>query len=195
MDKQQKLIIGLTVIFLVLVVVIILLVYGAYSNWFKTDFEYIYLKSGDDRLQQAEIYRLGNSQFDIKQFGGKRGFTVEIVAASNEDFTYTVDGKYYNFIEEISDKDLTDIFGVELNKSSIIVHAKDIYVSDVLQAMYPESNVRIISLPEQPVLYKLIVTNKSGKHRFELTFYCRISVTDVEFDTTHVYALGGNYAQ
>lgn len=195
MDKQQKLIISLTAAFLVLVAVIILLVYGAYSNWFKTGFEHIYLKSGGERLQQSEIYRLGNTQLDVSQFGGKRGFSVKIVAASDEDFTYTVDGKYFNYIKEISEKDLTKIFGVESDKRSIFIHARDIYVLDVLQAVYPESDVQLVSIPQQPVLYKMIVTNKSGKHSFELTFCCRIPVTGIELDSDHVFAdLGGFYA-
>ena len=190
MDKQEKIITIVTVALLVLIALVILLVWGAYSNWFTTDFEFIYLKSGGERLQQAEIYRLGNVKLDVRQFGGKRGYSVKIFANSTEDFTYVVDGKYYNYIEKISDTDLTEIFDVRCEKNSIFIHAKDLYVLDVLKAFYPDEEVAIVSEPEQPVLYKLIVTDNSGKNSFELQFHCRLSVTDIEVDPDHVYAQG-----
>ena len=195
MDKQEKIITISTVALLVLIALVILLVWGAYSNWFTTDFEFIYLESGGERLQLAEIYRFGDVKLDVHQFGGKRGYSVKIVPDSNEDFTYTVDGKYFNFLA-LSDKDLCKAFDLQISKHSFELHARGLYILDVLRALYPEQDVQLISAPEQPVYYKLIVTSANGEHCFELTFRCYLPVTDLEVDPDHVYIdIGGTVCE
>lgn len=186
MDKQEKIITVATVALLVLAVVVAVLVWGGYSNWFTTDFEYIYLKAGGERLQQNEVYVLGNTQLDVKQFGGKHGYSVKVTAASNEDFVFTVDGKYCSYLEEVSDKDLTDIFDIDTDKSNFMLHARNLSPIVMLQKLYPGHEVALIGEPV-PVLYKLTVTDAAEKHSFELTFRCNSPVTDVELDPDHVY--------
>lgn len=190
MDKQEKIITIVTVALLVLAAVIVVLVWGAYSNWFKTDFEYLYLTSNGERLQQYEKYRLGDVRLDVHQFGGKSGFSVRVVALAEEDFTYTVDGKYYNFVDELAGKDVTEAFGVVLGKKSFVLHCRS-DILDILQSIYPNSVVVLISEINQPIYFRLVVTDKAAKHSFELTFRCKMSVTDIEIDPDHIFTSGG----
>lgn len=189
MDKQEKIITIATVALLVLVVLVIVLVWGYYSNWFTTSFERIYLEANGQRLQQAEIYRLGNVKFNVKQFGFKRGFSVNVVVASDEDFIYSVDGIYYKSSEALLDKDLIGLFDVQLDEESFVLRAHNVCVSDLLKALYPKQEVQLISKPEQPILFKLTVTSNDGKHSFSLTFNCRLDIVDdIDVYPNHVYA-------
>lgn len=186
MDKHEKIITILTAVLLVLIVVIVVLVWGGYSNWFKTDFEYIYLKSGGERLQQSEIYYLGNVKFDVCQFGFKSGYTVKVVVTSNEDFIYTVDDKYYSYLENIAGQDVTAAFNVDYGKKNFVVRAYNVLITDILQSFYPGSEVALISVPKQPALYKLIVADEASKHSFELTFSTVLPVSDIEVNPDHM---------
>ena len=187
MGKQEKLVIWLTVAMLVLAAVIVVLVWGGYSNWFKTDFEHIYLVADGKRLQQSEVYRLGNVEFDVRQFGLKSGYAVNVFACPEEDFTYTVDGKYYNFVEELGGKDVTAAFDVVPSKRSFVLHAR-IGIRDILQKLYPDNTIEIISNLDQPIFFRLVVTDRAGNHCFEMKFRCLLSVTDIEVDPDHVFA-------
>lgn len=189
MARQERSIIILTAAFLALAAVIVVLVWGGYSNWFNTDFEYIYLTSNGERLQQSESYCLGDVQLDVHQFGGKSGYSVRVVALADEDFTYTVDGKYYNFVDELAGKDITEAFGVVSGKRSFVLHARS-DILDILQAIYPNSVVALISDVDQRVHFQLVVTDKAAKHSFELIFCCKMSVTDIEIDPDHVFTRG-----
>ena len=176
MDKQEKLITIMTVALLVLVAVIVVLIWGGYSNWFKTKFEYIYLTSNGERLQQSDVYRLGNVDLKVKQFGCKTGYTVQIEAVSDEDFVFTVDGKHYNYLDEVPGKDLTAAFNIEMGKRSMLLHARNVDVIALLESLYPDSDVQLVSPLDEPVLLKMTVLDEAGKHAFELTFYCCVRV-------------------
>lgn len=187
MNKQERIITIVTVAVLLLAVLVFVLVWGAYSNWFKTDFEYIYLKSRE-RLQQDEVYTLGNVQLDVKQFGFKSGYTVNIYIAPDEDFVYTVNGVHKDFAIELSDQDVAEAFSIDLSKRSFVLHARQVELEDVLQCLYPEQDVKVVTILNKPVNYVLVVSSVSGEHTFELTFQPLVHVTDIEVDPDHVLA-------
>lgn len=188
MARQERTIIILTAAFLVLAAVIVVLVWGGYSNWFQTDFEHIYLTSNGTRLQQSEVYRLGNVKLKVHQFGGKRGFTVKIVPESNEDFVFMVDEEIHHYRNEV--EDLTSGFDVEIDGNNFIIHGKK-SIGEVLQSMYPDHTVTIPSGSLDYISYRCIVTSSDGKYSFEFVFKSCTRVIDIEVDPDHVYALAG----
>lgn len=186
MKQQEKIISIMTAIFLLIVVVVIVIVCGVYTNWFRSKFEFIYLESNGERLSQNDIYVLGDAKFAVKQFGFNNDYSLSVIAVSDEDFLFSVDGVYKNYLGDIRGKDLIAAFDIEQTGSSFLFHASKVSVLNMLNSVYPGQKVELVSDVEQPLLYKLLVS--SGKHSFELTFQCKSHVTDIEVDPDHVLA-------
>ncbi len=178
MDKQEKVITVVSVALLVLAAVIVVIVWGAYSNWFQTGFEHIYLKA-DQRLQQDNVYNIGNAKIAVRQFGFKTGYNVKIIAAADEDFLYTVDGEWKEYSQHIAGKDVTKLFNIQTSKRSFVMHARDISLDDVFAILYPGSTVQLVG-DGIVMKYKMIVSDASNLHSFELTFLSVTSITDIE---------------
>lgn len=190
MGKQEKLVIWLTVAMLVLAAVIVVLVWGGYSNWFKTDFEHIYLTSNGKRLQQGEVYMFGDVQLNVRQFGGKRGYTLKIEPSGNEEVVFARDDFFYPFADI---GDVTDCFEPTLKPKYFRLHCKDKSASVILSNLYGE-DLTAIYTPDVVPTYKLTVTSKNGKYSFSVYFRCKTGLTDIEVAPDHVYAGVMNYA-
>lgn len=186
MDKhEEKFITICTIVLLVIFCAVFVVVWGYYSDWFTTSFEFVFVSSGSQRLHQDAVYRLGDVRLDVRQFGLKHGYSVYVVPVSEEDFVYNVDGVPHSYLDTLLGKDVSAAFGIVQGESSFELHAKDMFLEDMLQAVYPGRDVQIVLAPQQAVMYKLVVTGHDGKHCCELMFYCR-GIAGIEVVPDHV---------
>ena len=183
---REKYVTIVTVALLVIAAVVVVLVWGAYSDWFKSSFEYVFLTSNGKHLSQSNVYQFGNGVFDVHQFGFKSGFKAKIIPVLENDFVFSVDGFFKNYQTDFANKELSAVFGLVCEKNRIKCNASNLDISDILQWFYPDQLVEILVPPSATLLFKLVVTDLAEKHMFELTFRCAVNVSDVTIECGNI---------
>lgn len=183
--QQQKSIIRITAVLIVLLLLIAALVWGMFSDWFKTPFQHIYLTVGGKRLQSNTVYVLGNVKFGVHQFGRQVGFTVKILP-TGDDFVYTVDGELYSFRSEIVE--LTKGFEVKKYENSFLLRGKHRTMKEVLQAYYPGKTVTVPNGVDEEAHYALVVISGNDEYSTPMvTFRIDFAIEDIELSPGHLY--------
>ena len=179
MQRQERIIAIVTIVLYLVLILVAVFVWGAYSNWFTTDFEFIYLKSGNTRLLQNQTYNFGNVRLSVHQFGLKKGYSVKIVTALDTNLSYTVDGADMEYALELAGKDVTNAFDIDFDDDGFVLHGRDFYTEDLLAKVYPDSDTHLVS---QNVImyYKMTVTDVAGEHSFVLSFTTLVHALDIE---------------
>ncbi|MCM1195428.1 MAG: hypothetical protein NC332_05805 [Firmicutes bacterium] len=136
-----------------------------------------YSADGEDVvLSDTEI----EAHYLVEWLSGKQGYDCKIISTGN-DFGYIVDGSIYNWL---GIEDLTPAFETETGEKSFTVKAKGKTVADVLQALYPESEV-FTPFDEDGFNFKLVVTSVDGRS-IALTFRCSVVADGIEIDPPSV---------
>lgn len=175
-------------VLLVLVVIAVIGFVARFTNGFTSDFKTFYVSvNGKDILTSANGYVVTSQDalsVDVKYtfaFGQSeaKGYTVKIVPnKTDKDFSFSVDGDIHYFGSE---KDLTNGFIIDKKDKSFTVTAKGNTPLEILQAVYPESEL-ICENNGYKDMFSLIVTSYNGASSVKLTFTLEVRVTGITFN-------------
>ncbi len=177
------------VLILALIAGVVYFVY-VFTGEFSTDFKTFYVEiSGTKYVKDAYDLTFGKTRVDVhytfeKVQTKKLTFTYVIEPTGN-DFNFTVDGEKVSWLNVDG---LTEAFGVEKDADGLTLDCVNKKVSDVLKAIYPNSE---IVLPdgideERTSRYKLTVTAEDKRTSVSLTFKCSAIVESITLDPSEI---------
>lgn len=175
-------------IVILLVIVAVIGVFAYFTNGFTSDFKTFYVSvNGKDVMTSQNGYVVTPSEplkVDVKYTfafnkNETKGYSVKIVPnKTDEDFDFSVDGETHYFGDE---KDLSNGFIIDKQEKFFIVTPKGSTPLEILQAVYPESEVSCESKGYND-MFTVIVTSYNGESSVKLNFALERRVTGITFD-------------
>ena len=173
---------------ILLVIVAVIGVFAYFTNGFTSDFKTFYVSvNGKDVMTSSSGYVITPQEplsVDVKYTfafnqSETKGYSVKIVPnKSDEDFDFSVDGETHYFGDE---KDLSNGFVIDKQEKSLTVTPKGSTPLEILQAIYPESEVSCESKGYND-MFTLIITSYNGESSVKLNFALERRVTGITFD-------------
>ena len=175
-------------IVILLVIVAVIGVFAYFTNGFTSDFKTFYVSvNGKDVMTSSSGYVITPQEplsvdvkytFAFNQSETKR-YSVKIVPnKTDENFDFSVDGETHYFGDE---KDLSNGFIIDKQEKSFTVTPKGSTPLEILQAIYPESEVSCESKGYND-MFTLIITSYNGEASVKLNFALERRVTGITFD-------------
>ena len=160
-------------IVILLVIVAVIGVFAYFTNGFTSDFKTFYVSvNGKDVMTSSSGYVITPQEplsvdvkytFAFNQSETKR-YSVKIVPnKTDENFDFSVDGETHYFGDE---KDLSNGFIIDKQEKSFTVTPKGSTPLEILQAIYPESEVSCESKGYNDMFTLIITSYKSKLIRF-----------------------------
>lgn len=175
-------------IVILLVIVAVIGVFAYFTNGFTSDFKTFYVSvNGKDVMTSSSGYVITPQEplsVDVKYTfafnqSETKGYSVKIVPnKTDEDFDFSVDGETHYFGDE---KDLTNGFVIDKQEKSFTVTPKGSTPLEILQAVYPESEVSCENKGYND-MFTLIITSYNGEASVKLNFALERRVTGITFD-------------
>ena len=175
-------------IVILLVIVAVIGVFAYFTNGFTSDFKTFYVSvNGKDVMTSGSGYVITPQKplsVDVKYTfafnkNETKGYSVKIVPnKTDEDFDFSVDGETHYFGDE---KDLSNGFVIDKQENSFTVTPKGGTPLEILQAIYPESEVSCESKGYND-MFTLIITSYNGESSVKLNFALERRVTGITFD-------------
>lgn len=175
-------------IVILLVIVAVIGVFAYFTNGFTSDFKTFYVSvNGKDVMTSSSGYVITPQEplsVDVKYTFAfnqteTKGYSVKIVPnKTDEDFDFSVDGETRYFGDE---KDLSNGFVIDKQEKSFTVTPKGSTPLEILQAIYPESEVSCESKGYND-MFTLIITSYNGESSVKLNFALERRVTGITFD-------------
>ena len=175
-------------IVILLVIVAVIGVFAYFTNGFTSDFKTFYVSvNGKDVMTSSSGYVITPQEplsVDVKYTfafnqSETKGYSVKIVPnKTDEDFDFTVDGETHYFGDE---KDLSNGFIIDKQEKSFTVTPKGSTPLEILQAIYPESEVSCESKGYND-MFTLIITSYNDESSVKLNFALERRVTGITFD-------------
>ena len=175
-------------IVILLVIVAVIGVFAYFTNGFTSDFKTFYVSvNGKDVMTSSSGYVITPQEplsVDVKYTfafnqSETKGYSVKIVPnKTDEDFDFSVDGETRYFGDE---KDLSNGFIIDKQEKSFTVTPKGSTPLEILQAIYPESEVSCESKGYND-MFTLIITSYNGEASVKLNFALERRVTGITFD-------------
>lgn len=175
-------------IVILLVIVAVIGVFAYFTNGFTSDFKTFYVSvNGKDVMTSSSGYVITPQEplsVDVKYTfafnqSETKGYSVKIVPnKTDEDFDFSVDGETHYFGDE---KDLSNGFVIDKQEKSFTVTPKGGTPLEILQAIYPESEVSCESKGYND-MFTVIVTSYNGESSVKLNFALERRVTGITFD-------------
>lgn len=175
-------------IVILLVIVAVIGVFAYFTNGFTSDFKTFYVSvNGKDVMTSGSGYVITPQEplsVDVKYTfafnqSETKGYSVKIVPnKTDEDFDFSVDGETHYFGDE---KDLTNGFVIDKQEKSFTVTPKGSTPLEILQAVYPESEVSCENKGYND-MFTLIITSYNGEASVKLNFALERRVTGITFD-------------
>ena len=175
-------------IVILLVIVAVIGVFAYFTNGFTSDFKTFYVSvNGKDVMTSSSGYVITPQEplsVDVKYTfafnqSETKGYSVKIVPnKTDEDFDFSVDGETHYFGDE---KDLSNGFIIDKQEKSFTVTPKGSTPLEILQAIYPESEVSCESKGYND-MFTLIITSYNGEASVKLNFALERRVTGITFD-------------
>ena len=175
-------------IVILLVIVAVIGVFAYFTNGFTSDFKTFYVSvNGKDVMTSGSGYVITPQEplsVDVKYTfafnqSETKGYSVKIVPnKTDEDFDFSVDGETHYFGDE---KDLSNGFIIDKQEKFFIVTPKGSTPLEILQAVYPESEVSCESKGYND-MFTVIVTSYNGESSVKLNFALERRVTGITFD-------------
>ena len=175
-------------IVILLVIVAVIGVFAYFTNGFTSDFKTFYVSvNGKDVMTSSSGYVITPQEplsVDVKYTfafnqSETKGFSVKVVPnKTDEDFDFSVDGETRYFGDE---KDLSNGFVIDKQEKSFTVTPKGSTPLEILQAVYPESEVSCESKGYND-MFTLIITSYNGEASVKLNFALERRVTGITFD-------------
>ena len=173
---------------ILLVIVAVIGVFAYFTNGFTSDFKTFYVSvNGKDVMTSSSGYIITPQEplsVDVKYTfafnqSETKGYSVKIVPnKTDEDFDFSVDGETHYFGDE---KDLSNGFIIDKQEKFFIVTPKGSTPLEILQAVYPESEVSCESKGYND-MFTVIVTSYNGESSVKLNFALERRVTGITFD-------------
>jgi len=175
-------------IVILLVIVAVIGVFAYFTNGFTSDFKTFYVSvNGKDVMTSGSGYVITPQEplsVDVKYTfafnqSETKGYSVKIVPnKTDEDFDFSVDGETHYFGDE---KDLSNGFIIDKQEKSFTVTPKGSTPLEILQAIYPESDVSCESKGYND-MFTLIITSYNGEASVKLNFTIAGKVVGVVLD-------------
>ena len=175
-------------IVILLVIVAVIGVFAYFTNGFTSDFKTFYVSvNGKDIMTSSSGYVITPQEplsVDVKYTfafnqSETKGYSVKIVPnKTDEDFDFSVDGETHYFGDE---KDLTNGCVIDKQEKSFTVTPKGSTPLEILQAVYPESEVSCENKGYND-MFTLIITSYNGEASVKLNFALERRVTGITFD-------------
>ena len=175
-------------IVILLVIVAVIGVFAYFTNGFTSDFKTFYVSvNGKDVMTSSSDYVITPQEplsVDVKYTfafnqSETKGYSVKIVPnKTDENFDFSADGETHYFGDE---KDLSNGFIIDKQEKSFTVTPKGSTPLEILQAIYPESEVSCESKGYND-MFTLIITSYNGEASVKLNFTVAGKVTGVSFD-------------
>lgn len=175
-------------IVILLVIVAVIGVFAYFTNGFTSDFKTFYVSvNGKDVMTSSSGYVITPQEplsVDVKYTfafnqSETKGYSVKIVPnKTDENFDFSVDGETHYFGDE---KDLTNGFVIDKQEKSFTVTSKGSTPLEILQAVYPESEVSCENKGYND-MFTLIITSYNGEASVKLNFELERRVTGITFD-------------
>ena len=175
-------------IVILLVIVAVIGVFAYFTNGFTSDFKTFYVSvNGKDVMTSSSGYVITPQEplsVDVKYTfafnqSETKGYSVKIVPnKTDEDFDFSVDGETHYFGDE---KDLSNGFIIDKQEKSFTVTPKGSTPLEILQAIYPESEVSCESKGYND-MFTLVITSYNGESSVKLNFALERRVTGITFD-------------
>lgn len=175
-------------IVILLVIVAVIGVFAYFTNGFTSDFKTFYVSvNGKDVMTSSSGYVITPQEplsVDVKYTFAfnqteTKGYSVKIVPnKTDEDFDFSVDGETHYFGDE---KDLSNGFVIDKQEKSFTVTPKGSTPLEILQAIYPESEVTCESKGYND-MFTLIITSYNGESSVKLNFALERRITGITFD-------------
>ena len=175
-------------IVILLVIVAVIGVFAYFTNGFTSDFKTFYVSvNGKDVMTSSSGYVITPQEplsVDVKYTfafnqSETKGYSVKIVPnKTDENFDFSVDGETHYFGDE---KDLSNGFIIDKQEKSFTVTPKGSTPLEILQAIYPESDVSCESKGYND-MFTLIITSYNGEASVKLNFALERRVTGITFD-------------
>ena len=175
-------------IVILLVIVAVIGVFAYFTNGFTSDFKTFYVSvNGKDIMTSSSGYVITPQEplsVDVKYTFAfnqteTKGYSVKIVPnKTDENFDFSVDGETHYFGDE---KDLSNGFIIDKQEKSFTVTPKGSTPLEILQAIYPESEVSCESKGYND-MFTLIITSYNGEASVKLNFALERRVTGITFD-------------
>ena len=175
-------------IVILLVIVAVIGVFAYFTNGFTSDFKTFYVSvNGKDVMTSSSGYVITPQEplsVDVKYTfafnqSETKGYSVKIVPnKTDEDFDFSVDGETHYFGDE---KDLSNGFIIDKQEKSFTVTPIGSTPLEILQAIYPESEVSCESKGYND-MFTLIITSYNGEASVKLNFTLERRVTGITFD-------------
>ena len=173
---------------ILLVIVAVIGVFAYFTNGFTSDFKTFYVSvNGKDVMTSGSGYVITPQEplsVDVKYTFAfnqveTKGYSVKIVPnKTDEDFDFSVDGETHYFGDE---KDLSNGFIIDKQEKSFTVTPKGSTPLEILEAVYPESEVYCESKGYND-MFTVIVTSYNGESSVKLNFALERRVTGITFD-------------
>ena len=155
---------------------------GGFTSNFKTFYVEI---DGKQIMTSASGYKIPTGEamtVDVKytMSDEANGYTVKIVPnrLAGKDFDFTLDGDVYSYQAE---KDLTAGFDIEYGETSFTIKPKGV-ITDILQAVYPNSAIEDCRDFAYENMFTLIVTSYDGESSVTVNFSVTEDTSGVELD-------------
>lgn len=175
-------------IVILLVIVAVIGVFAYFTNGFTSDFKTFYVSvNGKDVMTSGSGYVITPQEplsVDVKYTfafdqSETKGYSVKIVPnKTDEDFDFSVDGETHYFGDE---KDLSNGFIIDKQEKSFTVKPKGSTPVEILEAVYPESEVSCESKGYND-MFTLIITSYNGESSVKLNFALERRVMGITFD-------------
>ncbi len=175
-------------IVILLVIVAVIGVFAYFTNGFTSDFKTFYVSvNGKDVMTSGSGYVITPQEplsVDVKYTfafnqAETKGYSVKIVPnKTDENFDFSVDGETHYFGDE---KDLSNGFIIDKQEKSFTVTPKGSTPLEILEAVYPESEVYCESKGYND-MFTLIITSYNGESSVKLNFALERRVTGITFD-------------
>ena len=175
-------------IVILLVIVAVIGVFAYFTNGFTSDFKTFYVSvNGKDVMTSGSGYVITPQEplsVDVKYTFAfnqteTKGYSVKIVPnKTDEDFDFSVDGETHYFGDE---KDISNGFIIDKQEKSFTVTPKGSTPLEILQAIYPESEVSCESKGYND-MFMLIITSYNDESSVKLNFALERRVTGITFD-------------
>lgn len=190
MRKQGN--IGKIVAYIAIVLVFVLGVgfLAYFTGGFTSDFKTFYVEiDGKEIMTNASGYEMTpdrpltvNVKYTLSDEA--QGYSVKVVpnALEGKDFDFTLDGDAYSYAAE---KDLTNGFVVDRKEDSFTITPVG-GITDILQAVYPNSKIGDCRTGVYDNMYTLIVTSYNGNSSVSINFSVPEGISGIELDKTQV---------
>ncbi len=178
---------------LVIIAIIVAIGYFVYvfTGEFSTDFKtfyvevdgVMYVKDGQD-LNFTKTTRI-DVHYTFEEVQSKKlSFSYELLPAGS-DFNFTVDGEKVSWLNV---EGLEKAFNVESDKDGIALDCSNKNLLEVLQVIYPNSEIQLPEIDEKQNHYKLIVTAEDKRTSVALLFntYAETTVESISIDKNHI---------